>query len=418
MPAATLSLGQASYTLLDSLTPAAAQGVSAVKRGTGATTNIDIRSTSATDTIYDLGIGVQQNINSPGNLNIFNNTSGLIANLSGGADNFNLFASSDNATINTAAGNDLINSQRNLTNSTVDTGAGNDTIRVAGSADNTNFFLGDGIDSLSINGASSNVYVNGGAGNDVIQFRGLITDGFVSNDGLNNTIIDAGDGFDTVQFFNGVTGSTYSSPASVNLGAGNDSLFIGGNGSYSNINVNAGADNDAITLQGSFIDSTFNLGTGSNNLSLTSGVFNNTSIQSQSTTGDTLVFAPGTSIFNDINSSGISLGSGGDSLVFGGVINSLINTGGGADTIIFGAGSTGLYNTELNLGNDNFADKVYFNMTGANASNSFSNLKISGQDASDTLYIGYGSYTAYNWDADNNLWSSSTNPSDTVRFAG
>ena len=398
--ASTLSIGQATYELLAPLSDA-----SGVKRGSGSTTAFDVRSTTG-DTIYELDIKAEQGTNLPGNVNIFSNTYELNANLSGGSDNLNLFGNADYAVINTdgvnkSPGNDFLNAQRDLTNSFVFTESGNDTVRVGGKADNSTFDLGDGNDSLSINGASSNVTVELGAGNDVAQFRGQVSDGS----------LNAGDGNDTVQFFNGFSG--FFNPASVNLGGGNDSLLISGGGS--NIQVDAGLGNDSVLLQGSFTDTAFNLGEGRNNLSLTSGSFNETTIQSESSTGDTLIFGAGTSIYNSLSSSGISLGNGSDSVIFGGSVTSLVDIGSGLDTVVFGARSFAS-GTVLNLGNDSVSDKVYFNMSKTDVNTNFiSGLKITNATDADKLYIGAGGYATYSYNSASDYWF---NGSDTLKFVG
>lgn len=398
--ASTLSLGQASYELLAPLTDA-----TIAKRGSGSTTAFDIRSTTSDNTLYELDIRATEGTSLPGNINIFSNTSDLNANLSGGSDTLNMFGNADFATINTdgvnqSPGNDLINAMRDLTNSNVYSEDGNDSIRIAGKADNSNFFLGSGNDSLAINAASNNLLVELGSGNDVAQFRGQIFD----------SAINAGDGNDTVQFFNGFGGS-FPNTSSVYMGEGNDSLLIGGGGS--NITANTGIGNDTVALQGYFIDTAFNLGDGRNSLSLSSGSLFNTSIQSSSSVGDTLIFGPGTSIFNTSDSSGISLGTGNDYLVFGGSVQSLINVSDGADTVVFGARSTS-YGTELQLGSDSSADKVYFNMTKNDLTTNFASMKITGAGSNDTLYLGVGSYTSYNYNSASNQWY---NGSDTLKFA-
>ena len=397
--ASTLSLGQASYELLAPLNDA-----TVAKRGSGSTTAFDIRSTTSDNTLYELDIRATEGTSLPGNINIFSNTFDLNANLSGGSDTLNMFGNADFATINTdgvnqSPGNDLINAMRDLTNSNVYTGDGNDSIRIAGKADNSNFFLGSGNDSLAINAASNNLLVELGSGNDVAQFRGQIFD----------SVINAGDGNDTVQFFNGFSGS-FPNTSSIDMGEGNDSLLIGGGGS--NITADTGIGNDTVTLQGYFIDTAFNLGDGRNSLSLSSGSLFDTSVQSSSSVGDTLIFGPGTSIFNTSDSSGISLGTGNDYLVFGGSVQSLINVSDGADTVVFGARSTS-YGTELQLGSDSSADKVYFNMTKNDLITNFASMKITGAGSNDTLYLGVGSYTSYNYNSVSNQWY---NGSDTLRF--
>lgn len=398
--ASTLSLGQASYELLAPLTDA-----TIAKRGSGSTTAFDIRSTTSDNTLYELDIRATEGTSLPGNINIFSNTSDLNANLSGGSDTLNMFGNVDFATINTdgvnqSPGNDLINAMRDLTNSNVYTEDGNDSIRIAGKADNSNFFLGSGNDSLAINAASNNLLVELGSGNDVAQFRGQIFD----------SAINAGDGNDTVQFFNGFGGS-FPNTSSVYMGEGNDSLLIGGGGS--NITADTGIGNDTVALQGYFIDTAFNLGDGRNSLSLSSGSLFDTSIQSSSSVGDTLIFGPGTTIFNTSDSSGISLGTGNDYVVFGGSVQSLINVSDGADTVVFGARSTS-YGTELQLGSDSSADKVYFNMTKNDLTTNFVSMKITGAGSNDTLYLGVGSYTSYNYNSASNQWY---NSSDTLKFA-
>ena len=422
----TLTLGQASYELLENLS-----GAIAVNRGAGTTTAFDVRSgPTGSGTIEGLNIEAQAGTTKPGNVNIFSDISELNANLSGGSDILNLFGSTTKANINTdgvnpSPGNDLLNALKNLTDSKIATGAGKDTIRVAGSANETEFNLGDGNDSLAVNGLSSDLTVDLGTGNDVAQFRGEITDGeFV-----------AGEGNDTVQFFAGLSGSSpydleQSTPASafVDLGSGNDALLIGGNTNNYNLQVQAGEGNDTLTLQGTFDNTVFDLGVGKNTLSLTSGNLNDSLIKSSSTTGDSLIFGAGTIINNIQEGSGILLGNGNDSVVFGGVVTSLIDTGFGADTIVFGARSTAV-GAEINLGFDISAgssaaiDKIYFNMSKADVITNFASLRITNADSSDILYVGTGSYTSYRYVSTtaDNFWTANagiTDKSNILRFNG
>jgi hypothetical protein len=104
--------------------------------------------------------------------------------------------------------------------------------------------------------------------------------------------------------------------------------------------------------------------------------------------------------------------------VFGGAVASSISAGLGADTIVFGAQSAS-YGTNLNLGSDTAADKIYFNMSLADAKTNFaSGMKITGQTTADTLYIGYGNYTAYSWNSTNDYWFGSGGVNDTIKFTG
>ena len=112
------------------------------------------------------------------------------------------------------------------------------------------------------------------------------------------------------------------------------------------------------------------------------------------------------------------MGGGADSLVFGGAVASSINAGAGADTIIFGAQSAS-YGTHLDLGSDSVKDEIYFNMSLADAQDKFaSGMKITGQTSADTLYIGYGDYSAYSWNSTGDYWFGSAGGSDTIKFTG
>lgn len=406
----TLTLGQASYTLLDDLS-----GAIAVTRGAGSTTAYDIRSGTTETTITGLDVRAEAGTSKPGNVNIFNATNELNANLSGGSDILNLFGSATNATISTdgvnlSPGNDLLNALKGLTDSNISTGAGKDSIRVSGSASGTKFNLGDGSDSLAVNGLSSDLNVDLGTGNDVAQFRGEITDGkFV-----------AGEGNDTVQFFAGLSGSTTydklestsADSAFVDLGSGNDALVIGGNSFNTNIQVEAGGGNDTVTLQGTFSNAVFDLGEGKNTFSLTSGNFNDSLIKTSSTTGDSLIFGAGTIINNSGEGTGIFLGDGNDSVVLGGFVTSLINLGLGADTIIFGARSTAFeaeidLGRELSMGSSGGINKIYFNMSKDDVIAKFSsNLRITNADSNDILYVGTSNYASYRYEVSgsDNYW--------------
>ena len=438
MAATTLALGTSSYALLESLGD---EGGAAQLKVTKSGSSTTIRSTgSSENTIEGLGIttggdlipnylgfgGIIQGIGDGSvseknsNINAFANLKDFQASLGDAGDTLNVFGSIegsriylDNKSSQTPDGSDLLSVSGSVTQGSslqdnlIYAGSGNDTIRIAGSIDNAFVFLGAGNDSFTA-GSGTNVDVKGDAGNDYIQFKDQSTD----------VRINSGDNADTVVLA-GLTGTStelnshpYEQPgtyehkpfifstqgtSAIDLGDGNDSLVLG-SGTYQNASFDTSMGNDTISIakNSNFENTYFQL---VNELATQNGgkdkftsaqgnAFLKTTISSNNNGGDSLVFGSTTTFLD----SGIALAGGSDSIVFGSnstITNSYINTGSGGDTLVFGSNTT-FTDLSINLGGaDGAADRIYFNAI----SKDLEQVKITGADSNDVLYIGATAYT-------------------------
>ena len=415
MPAQTLSIGQAGYTLLDATPGEPGTSITATSRGTTSSRIFDVRSSQG-PVIENLGIGANNGAAytavQTSTVNVNNATSGLQANLGDGRDTLNLFRAADGASIGLDAnqlsaggGNDLLNAQSDFINSSVEAGLGNDTVRIGGTANGSSFNLGGGNDSLYLVGSSEGIYVNGDAGSDTLFFVGTQTNGLVYG----------GDGNDSITFLNGTPGGnaglvgTYQTgSAGLDAGSGNDTIVFGVNSSSDNFALNTGTGADIVQLNGLIANAQISLGseTGGakgDSLSMTGSISDST-ITSGNTASDVLVFGAGSSVYT----TSFALGGGNDSLVFGSTVlgdsssSSLISLGGGNNTLTFGSSSNvENYNIDLLSG---LADTISF-------LGDYSNVVITGAGNSDVLYVGT---TQYSYVSANNNWVSA---SDTLSFA-
>jgi hypothetical protein len=438
MAATTLALGTSSYALLESLADGGAAQLKVTKSGSSTT----IRATGGpageieglgltTDghqSPLDFGFGGEIIGNGNGseteknsNINAFGTLIDFQASLGGAGDTLNVFGGIEGSRIyldsvnsQSPDGSDLLSVSGSVTQGSslqdnlIYAGSGNDTIRIAGSIDNAFVFLGAGNDSFTA-GSGTNVDIKGDAGNDYIQFKGQSTD----------VRINSGIGADTV-VLSGLAGTSTdlnSSPyeaagtngggqpfifstqgqAAIEMGDGNDSLVLG-SGSYTNASFSTGIGSDTISIsKGSdFNNAYFQLGnqdttqiSGKDKFTSAQGnTFLETTISSNNSGGDSLVFGSTTSFLD----SGIALAGGSDSIVFGSnstIIDSYINTGSGGDTLVFGSNTT-FTDLSINLGGaDGAVDRIYFNAI----SKDLEQVKITGADSNDVLYIGATAYT-------------------------
>ena len=398
MPSSTLSLGGTSYDLLSSLDNSELddleeQGLQVSSRGK----NLNLR---VNDDLSPLvGLGLEQAAST--NLNIKGDLADFIVSLGSDRDTININGDISGVDISTdqqsatVQGHDLLVVNGNITGSDnleINQFAmfgGNDTLRLLGEVEDSDFHLGAGNDSLVISDLAENVYVGGEGGRDFVEFRNLSTD----------VIVQSGDGDDTV-IFNGITGTNHFEDAplaSVDLGAGNDVLFL--NNGANNVEINTGSGSDRLKLSGSFDNSIFNL---SGNSSLESSgdfvsvsavsFFSNSLFKSDNIYGDTLVVGYRSELIETY----IDFGDGNDSIVFGSSSSFSDNyfmLGEGSDTLVFGSGS-GFDNMTIDLDDDEDHDIVRF------SDDYVGDIFIIGGNEGDVLWIGaqefsFSEYSSY-----------------------
>ena len=441
MAATTLALGTSSYALLESL---ADEGGAAQLKVTKSGSSTTIRSTgSSENTIEGLGITTGGDLipNSLGfggiiqgngdgsvseknsNINAFAKLKDFQASLGDAGDTLNVFGSIEGSRIyldnkdiysQTIDGNDLLSVSESVTQGSslqdnlIYAGSGDDTIRIAGSIDNAFVFLGAGNDSFTA-GSGTNVDVKGDAGNDYIQFKDQSTDVRINSGANADTVVLSGlagtstdlkshpyenaGTYDYQPFIFSTQGTS-----AIDLGDGNDSLVLG-SGTYINASFDTSMGNDTISISMSsyeFNNAYFQLGnqdtiqiSGKDKFTSAQGnTFLKTTISSNNDGGDSLVFGSTTTFLD----SGIALAGGSDSIVFGSnstISDSYINTGTGGDTLVFGSNTT-FTDLSINLGGaDGAADRIYFNAI----SQTLDQVKITGADSNDVLYIGATAYT-------------------------
>ena len=394
MASSTLSLGSGSYSLLDSLEVVG----KVVQRGDNALVTSE-------GVITDLGIGSVSSVSSINSIVTVKAASieNFTADLGAGNDVLNIIGDVSNASILfgnlTSVGNNRLDIRGSLTSDSnvlsilddpdsyykagsteenigrnqISGAAGKDTVSISGAVQDTNFYLAGGDDSLVIGGAAIDVYVNTGVGNDVVEFRGT----------TENIIVQTDLGNDTVIFRNELIGeNNYDDvTASVELGAGNDSLTLANGASYAEINTGSGK--DTMRLTGTFDTTEFYLGEGNgDSISISSNSkFYDSNFGSINTDGDKLIVGSA-SLWDN---SDISFGLGNDSLVFGSnstFTDSRISLGAGADTLVFGL-STTFDNITIDLGDDSDIDVLRF------ASDfQYDGVTFVGYDSNDIYYIG------------------------------
>ena len=416
MAASTLAIGSSSYELLellgDSPDPPKAAAVSqsgnrVTLQGPGGT----ISETGIINTGTNLAgatgaLGSDQGLN----LNVFSNLQDVSIRSQEGDDNLRLYGNLDSSNslsredvgspnngVFTGNGNDNVTIRGSVDSQVIAGGTGSDTIRISGSVEDSYIFggggsdiIGDGSDNISVRGNISNSYVNTGAGNDYAEFQSTAT----------NLIFQGDSGNDTVIFRQSVASNFVSGDgtSSIFTGSGNDVLTFE-NGARGT-SINTGTGNDTLLMSGEFYNDTINLSVaadsetpaGSDYLYASSNsIFDSSSIFSNNTAGDTLVFGASNSFIN----TDFLLGSGNDLINFGanaamlGASGLGVDLGAGNDTIVFGAGGnfTGL---EVSLGGG--ADVIRF--VGATSSD-LGTLSgyISDASSEDTLYIGSVAYS-------------------------
>lgn len=439
MAATTLALGTSSYALLESLED---KGGAAQLKVTKSGSSTTIRATGGpTGEIQGLGITTGGDLfpNQPGfggiiqgngagsvteknsNINAFGNLEDFQASLGGAGDTLNIFGGIKGSRIyldsvysESPDGSDLLSVSESVTKGSslqdnlIYSGSGNDTIRIAGSIEDAFVFLGAGNDSFTA-GSGTNVDVKGDAGNDYIQFKGPSTDVRINSGSDADTVVLSGLAGTSTDLsgnpyeYAGTHGEgqpfifSTQGQAAIEMGDGNDSLVLG-SGSYTNASFSTGIGTDTISIsKGSeFNNAYFQLGnqetiqiSGKDKFTSAQGnTFLETTISSNNNGGDSLVFGSTTSFLD----SGIALAGGSDSIVFGSnstITNSYINTGSGGDTLVFGSNTT-FTDLSINLGGaDGAIDRIYFNAI----SYDLDQVKITGADCNDVLYIGATAYT-------------------------
>ena len=417
MPASTLALGQSTYELLDidgNDYGDYAENVSVSKRGSSALIRNDEPGGSP---VENFGIGVNSaNIldsSSNDNINIRGDFNDLTVDVGRGRDAVNISGDLSDVQLilddqnSTEQFNDRLyirgdvqSSESNIsdTRNGIWTGGGNDTVRISGQVNDTDVALGAGNDSLLVDGGSERLYVSGDEGRDFIELR----------DSADDAIIQAGDDNDTVVLRENLFGTGFSSisesydqTAAIDLGAGNDSLVLGGGSE--NAQVNTGSGSDTVRLSG-FVGSTdFYLDgpsaslqseddEGGDLLTLSNGtIFDNVSVSSSFSgiDGDTMVVGAQSSFYD----SEFILSSGNDSLVFGSEfvdMDSYIDLGSGSDTVVFGSNAL-LDGTVIDLGSDNQEDVIRFD-SWEDFDSIFDYITIEGVGDGDILFIGYDEF--------------------------
>jgi len=137
-----------------------------------------------------------------------------------GSGNDTIFAqgASYNSTINTGDGNDTISISDGFAYEDIDTGSGDDIIMADGAISMSNIVTGDGNDSITadiIGAGYGNNHISTGAGNDSIKANWIGNAVNINNKSTDT--IDMGDGNDTIT-------STIFSTGLINMGSGDDTV--------------------------------------------------------------------------------------------------------------------------------------------------------------------------------------------------
>ena len=319
---------------------------------------------------------------------------------SSGNDQFNL--ANINTQISASAGNNLINLDNSgLTGDTnsISLAAGNDQLTVKSSGQTT-IYAGEGTNQINLGGGGS-FSVSAGSGDDQVKIQDLANSTLSLGNG-NNTIlaqdgnhkittgigndnitigggistISSGDGDDNVT----ITTTQNTSKYNINLGTGNDSLNINGNGGeLAQISSNSG--NDQINI--SNIRSQIMLSSGDNTVNL-----NNSQLSGESN-------AINTGAGNDtiaVNSNGINTinaGNGTNQITLSGNSSNSVTSGSGNDVIKSDAGSltlnSGAGDDVLEITSNQAQDKFALNMGDGNDS-----VKLQATGAATTIANNYG----------------------------
>jgi Ca2+-binding RTX toxin-like protein len=335
--------------------------------------------------------------------------------------------------ITTGSGNDTIKLKGSY-NDTINTGAGNDTINTGLGRDNVNGEVGTDLlildySSNSNGGIQSSITTNSAGG-----FNGS----FYANNNFGGTYGTDRVDFTSIEQFN-ITGTgiadtiyTASGNDTINSGAGNDTIYAG----LGNDTVNGGDGID--TLFDDFSTSTSNL--------------------TFDTTGTTAVIPTGSS-YTNIESFGITTGSGNDTIKLKGSYGDNINTGAGNDTINSGLGrdavngevgtdllildyssnsyggiqssittnSAGGFNGSFSASNNfggtdsvNFTSIEQFNITGTGIADTIytasGNDTINSGAGNDTIYAGLGNDTVNGGDGIDTLFDDFSTSTSNLTF--
>jgi hypothetical protein len=379
----TLSLGQASYELLDALVTTSTNRdqtktatVRAEFRGgvidPGEVTvafgnrSGDISTLNIADESFGLSIldGDLSPTTSYPNQTSYPNPTLPSAPAGGANARVNLMADAEQAQIALGQGDNKLFAAKDLLRSTVSAGLGDDTVRIGGSASYTELNLGGGDNSVLVAKDSEGLSVNVGdddihdAGSDTLLFLGSLT---AAGYGFENTINTRG-GDDFISFTGGLEGGDQGEYL-VHAGAGDDTILFGSQKLSNNFDLDTGEGSDFIAL---------GRGTGNADIGLGYGAGS-----------DTLVLGLGA----DITASVIhSSQTGGDHLYLSGyVAESDFYLGNGGDFIgLYGAG----VNSSFDLGYDDVMDIVEL----TDSFGSYDGITISNFGEEDILIIGNDSY--------------------------
>jgi len=242
-------------------------------------------------------------VKSPITIKATSNVSGVSLTTGSGNDKFTFEKKVDGVTINMGTGNNTLTVTEDLNNSNIEvSGNGENLIAVGGKIDPTYLRLADGKDSVIAGGIEDST-VYGGAGADIVSVGGGL-------DGVVNSVIDLGEGTDSIIVEGALTNSTLNAgndndfveifagtDALVDLGSGRDSIVIGSTASTT-------SKFDGISVVGGAGKDTFNVVADASGVTITD--FN--------VDEDALVFTAAATINNlDYNSAGV-IGVGNDSI--------------------------------------------------------------------------------------------------------
>ncbi|MBQ7516609.1 MAG: calcium-binding protein, partial [Schwartzia sp.] len=241
--------------------------------------------------------------------------------------------------VSLGGGDDKLTIDGGVGSSTIDAGAGGDTLSIRGNINNNSkILLGEGDNSLSALGDGGQqvacTTIVAGAGADTLEFKGY-------GNAAAAISFNTGAGKDRLTINTKVENNS-----SINTGADNDSISIGGYVSSSTIDAGTGADsvsiNGAVTKAKISLDGE-NAGSlaGADKLTITGAVESST-IDAGADADEVSIAGAVKKSDNASLGSAISLGAGGDKLTIGSYVeSSTIDAGAGADTVIINGSVSG-----------------------------------------------------------------------------
>lgn len=263
-----------------------------------------------------------------------------------GSDSVSLGTSKD-VTINVATGVDYVEVVGDAVNTNIIGGEGRKTIIIGGTLDPSSISMGGSSlssDSIQITGNVEDSTLVGSAGRDSITIGGD-----VKGSGSNKSVIDTRDGNDFVVLDGtNATGAGNVDAASIDLGAGRDSLSIVG--AVKDSTIVAGADADEVSIGGPVSNATIDLGTGKDTLTI-AGALKDATI-SAGADADVVSLGGGASYAQ------IDLGAGNDTISIGGTAaytDASLKGGDGKDVFVFDATS---YNGSVTITDYNVVEDV------------------------------------------------------------